>query len=304
MVDAAAALWSAVPTAGVTLTDMGALNEDVSGANLVVSGAGFTVTNEQTSQTGVITQPADVTPSATSTPLGVIFDADGSVIDALFGAGVAEQNSCQNNGVYVWIDNINPNATIAHGIIVLNGLCATNASLLDMMSFELERAFGRILGLDYAQVNPGALTNGKLNGKLGWPVMQPVSGLCGATGGDCIPNPTVLRWDDIAALNRIYPITAANSGQLSRQTDHRGQHGFHSRDHHLQRRRRDAGRERGGAAAGHERQSALPVHRHLCLRLLFQRQSRQSGDRLDRRERQSADHVGIESRPPCRASLT
>ena len=25
------------------------------------------------------------------------------------------------------------------------------------MSFELERAFGRILGLDYAQVNPGAL---------------------------------------------------------------------------------------------------------------------------------------------------
>ena len=210
MVDAAAALWSAVPTAGVTLTDMGALNEDVSGANLVVSGTGFTVTNEQTSQLGVITQPADVAPSATGTPLGIIFDADGSVIDSLFGTGVAEQNSCENNGVYVWLDNINPDATIAHGIIVLNGLCAANASLLDMMSFQLERAFGRILNLDYAQVNPGAQTNGELNGKLGWPVMQPMSGLCGYTGGDCIPNPTVLRWDDIAALNRIYPITAAN----------------------------------------------------------------------------------------------
>ncbi len=211
MVDAAAALWSAVPTAGVSLTDMGALNEDVSGANLLVSGKNFMITNEQTSQLGVITQPADVAPSAAGYPLGIIFDADGSVIDALFGVSVAEQtNSCENNGVYAWLDKINPDATIAHGIIVLNGLCATTASLLDMMSFELERAFGRILGLDYAQVNPGAQTNGELNGKLGWPVMQPENGLCGYTGGDCIPNPAVLRWDDIAALNRIYPITAAN----------------------------------------------------------------------------------------------
>src|ERR1039457_265913 len=50
MVDAAAALWSAIPTAGVTLTDKGTLNEDVSGANIVVSGTNFTVANEQTSQ--------------------------------------------------------------------------------------------------------------------------------------------------------------------------------------------------------------------------------------------------------------
>ena len=210
MVDAAAALWSAIPTAGVTLTDQGSLNEDVSGANILVSGAGFTVTNQQTSQLGVLIEPADVTPSATSYPLAIIFDADGSVINALFGAGVSQQNSCQNNSVYVWIDNVNPNATIAHAVIVLNGLCATNANLLAMMSFELERAFGQILGLDYSQVNPGAATNGEVNGTLGWPVMQPISGLCGASGGSCIPNPSVLRWDDIAALNRLYPITAGN----------------------------------------------------------------------------------------------
>jgi hypothetical protein len=210
MVDAAAALWSAVPTAGVRLTDEGALNEDVSGSNIYLGSAHFTVTNEQTRQAGVIIEPADVTPSATSFPLGVIFDADGSVINALYGAGASAPASCQNNGVFVWIDNVNPDATIAHGIIVLNGLCATNANLLQMMSFELERAFGRILGLDYAQVNPGAATNGEANGTLGWPVMQPFSGLCGATGGACIPNPAALRWDDIAALNRIYPITAAN----------------------------------------------------------------------------------------------
>ncbi len=210
MVDAAAALWSAVPTAGVTLTDMGQLNEDVNGSNIVVSGTNFTVANEQTSQVGQITQPADVTPSAAGYPLGILYDADGSVTDALFGAGASDPTSCQNNGVWVWLDNINPDATIAHGIILLNGLCAANPALLEMMSYELERAFGRILGLDYAQVNPSALQNGEPGGTQGWPVMQPLSGVCSQTGGICIPNPAELRSDDIAALNRIYPITAQN----------------------------------------------------------------------------------------------
>ena len=140
----------------------------------------------------------------------MIYDADGSVINAIFGATTSQPDACQNNGVYVWMDNFNPDATIAHAVIILNGLCATNSAMLEMMSFELERAFGRILGLDYSQVNPGAISNGETGGTLGWPVMQPISGACGASGGACIPNPTVLRYDDIAALNRIYPITAAN----------------------------------------------------------------------------------------------
>ncbi len=197
MVDAAAALWSAVPTAGVTLTNAGPLNEDVSGANIIAGNQ-------------VIAQPSDVAPSATSYPVGVIFDADGSVINAIFGSGASDPTSCQNNGVWVWLDNFNTNATFAHGIILLNGLCATSSNLLAMMNFELERAFGRILGLDFSQVNPDALTSNLPNGTLGWPVMQPLSGLCGPTGGDCIPTPRVLRYDDIAALNRLYPITSAN----------------------------------------------------------------------------------------------
>jgi len=210
MVDAAAALWSAVPTAGVTLTDMGQLNEDVSGANLVVGAASFTITNEQTTQAGQITQPADVTPAATTYPVGVIYDADGSITTALFGSEASNPSNCQTNGVSVWFDNINPDATIAHAIILLNGLCAANANQLAMMSFELERAFGRVLGLDYAQVNPGANQNGEPGGTTAWPIMQPRSGLCGPAGGTCIPNPATLRYDDIAALNRIYPITQQN----------------------------------------------------------------------------------------------
>ena len=206
MVDAAAALWSAVATAGVTLTNKGQLNENVSGSNIAVGGTGFTVTGEQTDQIGVITAPSDLTPSATGYPVGVVFDEDGAVIDSIFGAGVAEQNSCQNNGVFFWLDNINTNATVAHGVIVLNGLCANSDNRLKMMSFELERAFGRLLGLDYSQVNPGAATSNEANAaekEAGWPVMQPLN-------GTVIPDPAVLRWDDDAALNRIYPITASN----------------------------------------------------------------------------------------------
>ena len=200
MVDAAAALWSAIPTAGVTLTDAGQLNEDVNGLDIVAS----------TTPAGQIAQPADVTPSATNYPLGVIFDADGSVIDALFGAGASDPTSCQFNGVWLWMDNLNPDATIAHAMIVLNGRCATTPNLVEMMNYEIERAFGRILDLDYSQVNPGAVQSGDPNAREGWPVMSPLSGVCGSTGGTCIPNSDVLRYDDIAALNRIYPITAAN----------------------------------------------------------------------------------------------
>ncbi|WP_348265011.1 hypothetical protein P8935_10845 [Telmatobacter sp. DSM 110680] len=197
MVDAAAAIWSGVPTAGVRLTNAGSLNEDVSGATIVAGNQLFA-------------SPSDVTPSATGYPLAVIYDADGSVIDGLFGVGSSDPTSCQNNGVFPWLDNIQPDATIAHAVILVNGLCATNASLIEMMQYELERAFGRILGLDYAQVNPSALAMNDPNATLGWPVMHPMSGVCGAAGGVCIPNPDQLRDDDIAALNRIYPVTASN----------------------------------------------------------------------------------------------
>jgi hypothetical protein len=197
MVDAAASLWSAVPTAAVALTNKGQLNENVGALSIAATN-------------GVITAPADVTPSAANYPLAVIYDMDGAVIDAIFGAGTSAPDTCQNNGVYVWLDTINPDATIAHAVIVLNGRCATTPDLVAMMSFDLERAFGRVLGLDYSQVNPTALTDALPGGTQGWPVMQPLSGTCSASGGACIPNPATLRYDDIAALNRIYPITAAN----------------------------------------------------------------------------------------------
>ena len=199
MVDAAAALWSAVPTAGVTLTDVGPLNEDVNGSNIAgeLLRPDHRARRRHARSHQLSARRSFTTPKApSSTPSSA--------------PRASQPDACQNNAVYVWMDNLNPDATIAHAVIVLNGLCATNPSMLQMMSFELERAFGRVLGLDYAQVNPGAATNGEAGGTQGWPIMEPLSGACGANGGACIPDPTVLRYDDIAALNRIYPITAAN----------------------------------------------------------------------------------------------
>jgi hypothetical protein len=121
--------------------------------------------------------------------------------------------------------------------------------MLEMMSFELERAFGRVLGLDFSQVNPGAATNGEAGGTQGWPIMEPLSGACGASGGDCIPDPTVLRYDDIAALNRIYPITAANlanfPGKQISASNTISIQGTGQLPHRL----RNAGRQRGRAPA-------------------------------------------------------
>jgi len=197
MVDSAAALWSNVTTAAVVLTDKGQLNEDVSGANIQAN-------------SGAIAAPADVTASATNYPLAIVFDSDGAVIDALYGTYTSEPDDCSRNGVYVWIDNVNPDATIAHATMILNGRCTGTNALMQMMSFNVERAFGRVLGLDYAQVNPAALTQVVTGGTQGWPIMQPRDGVCGSAGGSCIPLPSELHWDDIAALSRIYPVNGSN----------------------------------------------------------------------------------------------
>ncbi len=115
MVDAAAALWSAVPTAGVTLADMGPLNEDVSGRNIQVNSA------------GQITAPADVTPSATNYPVAVIYDADGSVINAISAPTPANPLPARPTASTSGSTTFSPDATFAHGVILLNGRCATKA---------------------------------------------------------------------------------------------------------------------------------------------------------------------------------
>ena len=90
MVDSAAALWSSVPTAGILLRNSGSLTEDVNSANVIAGSAAF--------GNPTLAAPTDVAPTATSVPLALIYDTDGSVINSLFGAGSADPTSCQTIG--------------------------------------------------------------------------------------------------------------------------------------------------------------------------------------------------------------
>src|SRR5271170_393952 len=81
MVAAAAALWSGIPTAALQINATGSLAEDVNGSNFYNGPNGLIM-------------PNDVQSTATGTPLGIIYDADGSVLNALEGQDASDPNSC------------------------------------------------------------------------------------------------------------------------------------------------------------------------------------------------------------------
>ena len=204
LVAGAATVWSNVATAAVAITNGGTLSEDVSGSN---------VTANTPAGTGA-TLPTDVQPSATSEPVAVVFDADGSVIDDMYGPGASDPGSCTQDGVYTTVDNFSTAGNIAHALVIVNGRCASSAALDGLLQYELVRAFGRVLGLDWSQVNEAMWQahSPTTDGLAGWPLMHPYEWECTGSMTGCIPNPTTLRLDDIAGLNQLYPVTSANQG--------------------------------------------------------------------------------------------
>lgn len=199
MVAAAAAVWNAVPTAAVNITAAGSLSEDVNGSNVSSSG-------------GTLMIPADIQSGDTAKPVAIVYDEDGSVINAFFGAGASSAATCQQNGVFTFVDNLASSGNIVHALMLVNGLCATNSTQISVLQYQLVRAFGQVLGLDWSQTNEEMFSSGgpTENGLQGWPIMHAMERLCSASGETCIPNGTTLRPDDIAAVNRLYPVTAAN----------------------------------------------------------------------------------------------
>ena len=203
MIAAAAAVWNAVPTAAVNISAGGSLSEDVSGANVSSSG-------------NTLTLPADIQSGYTAKPIAIVFDEDGSVINAFFGPGASTPNMCQQNGVFTFVDNLSPSGNIVHALIVVNGLCATDSNSIAVLQYQLVRAFGQVLGLDWSQTNEEdfAIHQQTESDLDGWPIMHPIERLCNETGVACMPNATTLRPDDIAALNRLYPVTESNIGNF------------------------------------------------------------------------------------------
>lgn len=200
IVRAAAAVWSAVPTAAVQLTAKGNLNEDVNGTNVTPGANGPTL-------------PSDIQLTGNVFhPIAVIYDEDGSVINDFYGPGASTPGNCLENSVFLVFGPLTTTGNFAHALMLINGLCATNANQLAVLQYQIMRGFGQLLGLDWSQTNEEMFANDQptAQGLSGWPIMHPVERLCNNNTQACIPSPTQLRLDDIAALNRTYPVTAAN----------------------------------------------------------------------------------------------
>jgi hypothetical protein len=197
--------WTAVPTAAVSATHGGQLAEDVNGTNVIVNAD------------GTISMPFDVQPTATATPVGIVYDYDGSVTDALMGSGAGASSQCFSNAVFGGNDNYGTLATYRHALIVINGQCALQASQLNDIKYRLVRVIGSVLGLGWSQVNPNVLTgtpHPTSDDFAGFPVMHFIDPSNCVPITLCYPNPGQLTMDDMAALSRLYPVTAQNQSNF------------------------------------------------------------------------------------------
>ena len=207
MVAAAAAPWN-VPTSSLILRQGGELAEHVSSANVYFDGSEMVF-------------PADVSPSnSANIQIAVIYDTDGSVIDTLLGEGASDPSGCRETGVVESVDWIGIGGKIRHAMLILNGRCvgSTPQQLLQMQ-YQLERAFGRVIGIAWSQLNDNIFTGATpaTPSEIDyWPIMHPIDVLCSSYTYQCMTNPFQLRMDDLDALAMLYPVTPANiqAGQI------------------------------------------------------------------------------------------
>lgn len=188
--------WTSVPTAAVVANAAGQLAEDVNGGNIVVD------------SNGIVTAPADVTSAATQTPVGIVYDYDGSVTDALLGSGAGEPSQCFENAVYGGVDNFGAGANFLHALIVINGQCAMQSSQLTDVEYRLVRVLGSVLGLGWSQLNLNVITGkppATPDDFAGFPVMHYMDSANCVPITLCYANPYQLAPDDVASLSRLYP---------------------------------------------------------------------------------------------------
>jgi IPT/TIG domain len=197
--------WTSISTAAVSGIHAGQLAEDVSSANLYKNAD------------GTITMPADILASATGTPVGIVYDQDGSVTDAFLGQGAGDPSECFDNAVLGWIDNFTADAHLAHALVLINGNCAQAPSQQTDVEYRLVRVLGRILGLDWSQVNDNVFTYNPRptsDDYAGLPVMHATDPPNCTPITRCYSNPYQPKMDDQAAISRLYPVTAQNSSSF------------------------------------------------------------------------------------------
>jgi hypothetical protein len=202
LVASAFSQWTSVSIAAITATNAGQLSEDVNGSNIGVD------------SNGTVNAPADITPSATQTPVGIVYDYDGTVTDALLGAGAGDTSQCFWNAVYGGVDNFGASANFLHALVVINGQCALESSQLTDVEYRLVRVLGSVLGLGWSQNNLNVITGPPpitSEDYAGFPVMHFMDPVSCVPITVCYPNPYQLAPDDMAALSRLYPTSTPGS---------------------------------------------------------------------------------------------
>ena len=196
--------WTSISTAAVSAQRAGRLGEDVSGANVSSSG-------------GVIRLPIDILPSAVTLPVAIVYDADGAVTNALLGEGAGEASSCFNNAAYGAVDNFSADAHLLHALVVLNGVCAQTSQQLPDLRYRLVRVLGRVLGLDWSQMNVNVFTRNPAPSQAdydGLTIMHAQDPINCVPIAICYANADQPKMDDRAALSRLYPVTAENQASF------------------------------------------------------------------------------------------
>jgi hypothetical protein len=206
LVASAFSQWTSVSTAVLTANAAGQLAEDVNGSNIA------------TNSSGIVTAPADIAPSATQAPVGIVYDYDGSVTDALLGAGAGDPSECFANAVYGGVDNFGAGANLLHALVVINGQCALQSSQLTDVEYRLVRVLGSVIGMGWSQMNLNVITGNPHptpDDYAGFPVMHFMDPSNCVPITICYANPYQLAPDDVAALSRLYPASApAATGRI------------------------------------------------------------------------------------------
>ena len=272
--------WSSVATAALAITSGGQLAEDVNGTNVILN------------SDGTISMPADIQPTATGTPIGIVYDYDGTVTDALIGAGAGNSSQCFSNAAFGGNDNYGTFASYQHALIVINGQCAQQSSQLTDVEYRLVRVIGSVLGLGWSQVNPNVLTRTPAptsDDFAGFPVMHSTDPLNCVPITVCYPNPYQFAMDDDRRHLPALSCHGTESVELPRQAGVFRRHGAYLRLGVVHRPSRKshaghAGSECGGALDRSDDWLAVAqVCRRVGVRFSIHRQRRQSHHRLRRR---------------------
>ncbi|HEX8816834.1 MAG TPA: IPT/TIG domain-containing protein [Terriglobales bacterium] len=199
--------WSSISTVALTITHAGQLAEDVNG------------TNVYRNSNGTLTEPADIEPSATGTPVGVVYDYDGTVTNALLGQGAGNPAECFWNASYGGVDNFGVTANYLHALVVINGECYLQSSQQTDVEYRLVRVLGGVLGLGWSQANLNVITGNPPptpEDYAGFPVMHNIDPFSCVPITVCYPNPYQPAMDDEASLSQLYPAASfsANTAEI------------------------------------------------------------------------------------------